>query len=75
MRGCTRTGRTGASAAEMVGWSKKVGELAPGAYADLIAVTGDPVADVRQLESVPFVVKGGVLYKNTLTSDPVKVEE
>ncbi len=62
-------------AAELVGWPGKVGKLAPGYYADLIAVGGDPVADVRQLEAVPFVVKGGVLYKNTLTADPVKVEE
>ena len=62
------------SAAELVGWPKKVGQLTPGYYADLIAVSGDPVADVRQLENVPFVVKGGVLYKNTLTADPVKVE-
>ena len=62
-------------AAELVGWPKKVGQLTPGYYADLIAVPGDPVADVRQLENVPFVVKGGVLYKNTLTHDPVKVEE
>ena len=62
-------------AAEMVGWSKKVGQLTPGYYADLVAVPGDPVADVRQLENVPFVVKGGVLYKNTLTADLVKVEE
>ena len=58
-------------AAELVGWKDKVGQLAPGYYADLIAVGGDPVADVRQLENVPFVVKGGVLYKNTLTADAV----
>ena len=62
-------------AADLVGWSKKVGQVTPGYYADLVAVSGDPVADVRQLENVPFVVKGGVLYKNTLTADPVKVEE
>ena len=58
-------------AADLIGWKTKVGQLTPGFYADLIAVGGDPVADIRQLESVPFVVKGGVLYKNTLTADPV----
>ncbi len=71
--GAIQSATTGA--AELIGWPGKVGKLAPGYYADLIAVGGDPVADVRQLESVPFVVKGGVLYKNTLTTDAVKVEE
>jgi imidazolonepropionase-like amidohydrolase len=37
-----------------------VGELSAGAYADLIAVTDDPLADVRALERVSFVMKGGV---------------
>ena len=58
-------------AAELIGWKDKVGQLAPGYFADLIAVGDDPVANIRTLENVPFVVKGGVLYKNTLTSDPV----
>ena len=58
-------------AAEMIGWKDKVGQLAPGYFADLIAVGDDPLANIRTLENVPFVVKGGVLYKNTLTADPV----
>lgn len=58
-------------AAEMIGWKTKVGQLAPGYFADLIAVSGDPLADISVLENVPFVVKGGVVYKNTLTADPV----
>ena len=62
-------------AAEMIGWKDKVGQLAPGYFADLIAVSDDPVANIRALENVPFVVKGGVLYKNTLTADPVAHEE
>ncbi len=53
----------------------KSGQLTPGAFADLIAVNADPVADIRTLENVPFVVKGGVLYKNTLTADAVVKEE
>ncbi len=58
-------------AADLIGWKAKVGQLAPGYFADLIAVSGDPVADISVLENVPFVVKGGVVYKNTLTADPV----
>ncbi len=58
-------------AAELIGWKDKVGQLAPGYFADLIAVGDDPVANIRTLENVPFVVKGGVLYKNKLTTDPV----
>ena len=59
------------SAADLIGWKSKVGQLAPGYYADLVAVSGDPVADVRTLENVAFVMKGGLIYKNTLTTDPV----
>ena len=59
------------SAADLLGWNTKVGQLAPGFFADLIAVKGDPLADVTVLENVDFVMKGGVIYKNKLTSDPV----
>jgi len=58
------------SAADLLGWKTKVGQLAPGFYADLVAVKGDPLADVTVLENVDFVMKGGVIYKNKLTSDP-----
>lgn len=47
------------NAAELLGWSGRVGEVSPGAYADLIAVAGDPLADVTQLEHPVFVMKGG----------------
>lgn len=59
------------SAAELVGWSDRVGQVAPGFFADLIAVKDDPLADVTRLESVDLVLKGGKFYKNRLTSDPV----
>ncbi|MBV9620236.1 MAG: amidohydrolase family protein [Gammaproteobacteria bacterium] len=51
------------SAAEALNRSADVGAIAPGRYADLIAVDGDPLADVRVLESVPVVIKGGELVK------------
>ncbi len=46
-------------AAELIGRTKDVGRVAAGLYADLIAVEGDPLADVRALEKVGFVMKGG----------------
>ena len=51
------------NAAELLGWAK-IGSLEPGHFADLIAVSGDPLADVRVLESVKFVLKGGTVYRN-----------
>ncbi len=48
------------NAAELLGWSDKVGRLGPGYYADMIAVDGDPLADVSQLERVRWVMKGGM---------------
>lgn len=59
------------SAADLLGWKTKIGQLAPGFFADLIAVKGDPLKDVAVLEKVDFVMKGGVIYKNGLTGDPV----
>jgi imidazolonepropionase-like amidohydrolase len=50
--------------AELMGWQDRVGAVEPGLYADLIAVPGDPTADVRLLESVPFVMKGGAVVKD-----------
>ena len=51
-------------AAELLGKSKDLGQVAPGFYADLIAVTGDPLDDVTVLEKVKFVMKGGVVVKD-----------
>src|SRR5205085_3633865 len=52
------------NAADLLGWSDKVGSIEPGRFADLVAVDGDPLADVTQLERVKFVMKGGEVYKN-----------
>jgi len=54
------------NAATLIGRDKDVGSLAPGKYADIIAVAGDPVTNVTELEHVGFVMKGGEVYKNTL---------
>jgi imidazolonepropionase-like amidohydrolase len=51
------------SAAELLGWQDRVGRIAPGLYADLIAVNGDPIVDVTELERVTFVMKGGAVIK------------
>jgi imidazolonepropionase-like amidohydrolase len=40
--------------------------IAPGAYADVIAVSGDPLKDISELENVKFVMKDGSVYKNEL---------
>lgn len=50
-------------AARYMGWSDRVGELTPGHFGDVIAVEGDPLADIRRLQDVSVVVKGGLLFK------------
>jgi len=51
------------NAADLLGRSKEVGSIKPGKYADLIAVSGDPLKDVSVLEQVDVVMKGGKVYK------------
>jgi len=51
------------NAAELMGWEDKVGALEAGHFADVIAVDGDPLADITQLQHVTFVMKGGVVVK------------
>jgi imidazolonepropionase-like amidohydrolase len=50
--------------AELLGWEDRVGKIAPGMFADIIAVHGDPLDDISELEDVDFVMKGGIVYKN-----------
>ena len=52
------------NAADLIGWSEKVGSLEKGRYADLVAVDGNPLSDIRILESVKFVMKGGVVARD-----------
>ncbi len=51
------------NAADLMGWSDKAGALEPGKWADIIAVDGDPLQDVKVLQHVAFVMKAGVVYK------------
>ncbi len=51
------------SGADLMGWGGKVGCIQAGCYADIIAVAGDPLQNVRALEQVNFVMKGGVVYR------------
>lgn len=52
--------------AEIMGWQDRVGSLATGKLADIIAVPGDPLRDITMLERVGFVMKGGVTYRDDL---------
>ena len=56
------------NAAEMLGWSDRIGTIEAGKFADLVAVSGDPVADIGELERVRFVMKGGQVVRNELSS-------
>ena len=51
------------NAAKLLGWDARVGSLAPGKLADIVAVPGDPLADIHATEHVSFVMKGGVIYR------------
>jgi imidazolonepropionase-like amidohydrolase len=52
------------NAGEMLGWQDKIGAIEPGKFADLVAVTGDPVTDITELERIRFVMKNGEVVKN-----------
>lgn len=59
--------RTGtAVAAELLGWSETAGTVEAGKWADLVAVSGDPLRDIRELQNVKFVMKAGAVFKNEL---------
>ncbi len=57
--------RAGTStAADLLGWSDKLGTIEAGKWADIIAVSGDPQKDIKELQNVKFVMKGGAVFKN-----------
>jgi imidazolonepropionase-like amidohydrolase len=51
------------NSAKVLGWEKNAGSLAVGKWADVVAVPGDPLADIHRMEKTVFVMKGGVIYK------------
>ena len=53
--------------AKVLGWQGQIGALKAGYFADLIAVSGDPFADITELQRVKFVMKGGKVIKNEMT--------
>jgi len=54
--------------AEALGMASQIGSIAPGLQADIIALDGDPLKDITAVRRVVFVMKGGVVYKNTIAS-------
>jgi len=54
------------TAAELLGWSDKMGTIEKGKWADLVAVSGDPLKDITELQRVKFVMKSGSVFKNEL---------
>jgi imidazolonepropionase-like amidohydrolase len=52
------------NAADLMGWTGKIGTIEPGKWADIIAIDGDPLKDVKLLQHVNFVMKSGTVYKD-----------
>ena len=55
-----------AVAAGLLGWNERMGTVEAGKWADIVAVSGDPLKDITELQRVKFVMKGGEVYKNEL---------
>ena len=53
-------------AAELLDMKGQIGTIAPGAYADIVAISGDPLSDIKVLDKVGFVMKDGAVFKNEL---------
>jgi len=61
-----------ANAAEMLGWQDRIGAVEAGKFADLVAVAGDPIADITEIERVRFVMKGGQVIRNDIQPERSK---
>jgi len=62
----TSTDAATVNAAELLGWAKDQGAIEAGKFADIVAVNGNPLADIGVMERVVFVMKGGEVVKNDL---------
>ena len=54
------------AAADLIGASADIGSIQTGRYADIVAVAGDPLNDITELQRMKFVMKGGVVYRDDL---------
>jgi imidazolonepropionase-like amidohydrolase len=54
--------------AEMLGWQDRIGSIDKGKFADIVAVSGDPLGDITELQRIKFVMKGGRVVKNNLAT-------
>ena len=54
------------TAAELMDWQDKVGSIEAGKFADIIAVKGDPLVDITEIERIKFVMKGGIVVRNDI---------
>jgi imidazolonepropionase-like amidohydrolase len=59
------------NSAKLLGWESRIGSLASGKLADIVAVPGDPLQDIKVMERTVFVMKNGVVYKNAPAQAPV----
>lgn len=55
------------NASDLLGWQNRIGTISVGKLADIVAVTGNPLENIKLLENVQFVMKGGTVYKNLIT--------
>jgi imidazolonepropionase-like amidohydrolase len=55
--------------AEVLGWKDQLGAIEKGKFADLVAVSGDPLSDITELQRVKFVMKGGKVIRDEVTKE------